>query len=127
MIEIIWKDTLLSDLNIMMYATNLIAWLTSLIAHKDEYRDVDLNGYMVVKEQTPGCSILVICNDIQSQKKVLDILQQPPEEFRDKYIARVPTNEPDPVKEQKKSENDDDDDDDEIEINLDTDSDSENR
>ena len=106
MIEIIWTETL-QEYEVMMCATRMLAWLAATLAQKDEYHDIDFNGYMVVKEkQKSGCSILLICGDPISQKRMLNILQQPPEEYKEKYIACVPCDEPNPVHEQTKEDPD---------------------
>lgn len=103
MIEIVWCET--STVNdYMLKATNLLAWLLTTINHQEEYRNIDFNGYMMVKDKTNGCATLLICGDPSSQKKLLTILQQPPEEYKEKYIARVPCDEPMPVHEQTEEE-----------------------
>ena len=113
MIEIVWTDNLHKDYEIMMCATNLISWLVTTIAQDEDYNKIVLNGFMLVKEVKGGCTSLLICDESESQKQLLKLLQQPPGEFKDRYIARIPSEEPDPVKEiQKENEDDDDDDDD---------------
>ena len=107
MIELVWTDRdRVVDYDIMMCASSLLAWLAATIAQNKENHDIDLNGYMIVKDQVNGCSILVIPGDPYSQKKLLYILQQPPEEYKDKYIARVPSEEPNPVHEKTEKETD---------------------
>lgn len=104
MIEIVWTDTVACDYDVMMCATSLLAWLTTTIAQNEENHDIEFNGFMVAQEKTTGCSILILCGDNpKNQKRVLKILQQPPEEYKDKYIARIPSTEPIPVEEQTKS------------------------
>ena len=115
MIEIVWLD----DYDAMMCASRLLAWLAALLAQKDEYHNIEFNGYMIVKEkekEKTGCSVLIICGDPISQKRILNILQQPPEEYKEKYIARIPCDEPNPVHEQTKEDSDQDD----IEISEET-------
>lgn len=107
MIEIVW----LEEYEVMMCASRMLAWLAATLAQKEEYHNIEFNGYMVVKEeekenQKSKCSILIICGDPVSQKRILNILQQPPEEYKEKYIARIPCNEPDPVHEQTKEDSD---------------------
>lgn len=106
MIEIVWTE-ILPDYEIMMCASRMLAWLATILAQKDEYHNIEFNGYMVVKEkQRKGCSILIICGDQISQKRILNILQQPPEEYKEKYIARIPCDEPNPIHEQTKEDSD---------------------
>ena len=103
MIEIVW----LEEIEAMMCASRLLTWLATTLTQKDEYHSIEFNGYMVVKEkQKSGCSILIICGDPISQKRILNILQQPPEEYKEKYIARVPCEEPNPIHEQTKEDSD---------------------
>ena len=99
MIELIWVDNLCKSYDVMMCVSGLLAWLSATIAQEEEYHDIQFNGYMVAKDKN-DCSVLLICSDPQSQKKMLKILQQPPNEYKEKYIARVPSQEPEPVKEE---------------------------
>lgn len=112
MIELIWKDSSLNEYENILQITNLLSWLVAIIRDKHE---IELNGFMVLKEKNPlTYSILLILGDENSQKQTLNILQQPPEEFKEKYIARIPCEEPNPVKEK----DDDSSDDDECELEL---------
>lgn len=100
MIELIWTDNLCKRYDVMMSVSGLLAWLTATIAQTEEYHSLKFNGYMVAQDKN-DCSVLLICGDLPSQKKLLKILQQPPNEYKEKYIARVPSQEPDPVHEEK--------------------------
>lgn len=105
MIEIIWKDETLRFYDAMMYTAGLLAWLTSKLAQEDELHDIDMSGYMVVKDKvTKKVSGLIFTGRPESQKKLVAILQQPPNEYKEKYIARVPCEEPEFVHEQAKEE-----------------------
>ena len=105
MIEIIWTDNKTLDYEAMLTASSLMAWLLATISQNEEYHTIDMNGYMLVNEKaissssTTGCSILILSGDIGSQTRILKILQQPPNEYKGKYIARIPYDEPEPVKE----------------------------
>lgn len=99
MIEIIWKDYVNHDYDLMMYASSFMTWLAVTLTEEKNH-EIEFNGYLIVKEKEKGCSILVISGNPESQKRILQILQQPPEEYKEKYIARVPCDEPDPVNEQ---------------------------
>lgn len=104
MIEIIWTDNKTIDYEAMLTASSLMAWLLATISQNEEYHTIDMNGYMLVNEKaisssSTGCSILILSGDIGSQTRILKILQQPPNEYKGKYIARIPYDEPDPVKE----------------------------
>lgn len=105
MIEIVWLEKYAA----MMHASRMMAWLAAALAQNEEYHNIEFNGYMIVKEEgkeKSGCSVLIICGDPVSQNRLLKILQQPPEEYKEKYIARIPCNEPDPVHEQTKEDPD---------------------
>ena len=98
MIEIIWKDKTSADYYIFTQVAAFMSMLAVTLA-KEENQDIKLNGYMIGREEKGGCSILMICGDFISQRKLMNILQQPPEEYKDKYVACVPCEEPNPVQE----------------------------
>lgn len=101
MIEIIWKNEDIDEYVALQHATNLFSWLvTAIVNLNKEHVEIVLSGYMLVKDRENKCTGLIICGDPVSQRKVLNILQQPPEEYKNKYIACVPCNEPDPVHEE---------------------------
>ena len=74
--------------------TNLLSWLAATIEENERYKDIDLSGFMILKNSKDGVAGLIICGDNTSQTKILEVLQQPPGEFKGKYIARVPAEEP---------------------------------
>ena len=106
MIELLWTNNLCVDYEVMMYAAGLMSWLASLLAQDEENHSVEFNGFMVAKEEKGGCAVVIICGNPQSQKRVLEIVQQPPEEYKGKYIASIPSEEPEPVNEMKTEEDD---------------------
>ena len=107
MIEIVWKDPLARDYDVIMCATSLLAWLTSTIAQNEEYHNIEFNGYMLAQEKTVGCSMLIYCGyNPENRRRLLNILQQPPEEYKGKYIAHTLSREPMPVEEQTDSNSD---------------------
>lgn len=110
MIELLWREQdKLADYNVMMHMTFVIAWLTSRIDEDEKNHDIQLNGYVTLndptKERFARISSLILCNK-KDEKKILEILQQPPTEYREKYIARVVCEEPNPVVEQTNEKND---------------------
>lgn len=105
MIEIIWRDETEAFFDVMMHMASLITWLTRTLAQDDELHDIDMSGYMVVKDKkTKKVSGLIFVGNPESQKKLVAILQQPPNEYKEKYIARVPCEEPISVQEETKEE-----------------------
>ena len=106
MIEIVWKDESLRFYDAMLYTAGLLAWLTTKLAQDDELHDIDMSGFMVVKDKkTKKVSGLIFTGSPESQKKLVTILQQPPNEYKEKYIACVPCQEPVSVHEQTEEEN----------------------
>lgn len=117
-IEITWKNT--SDISIfnIVDLSHFILWLLTTISKTPELqKDNGINGYVLLNDEKSNCGALLFVNK-KYQKKILDILQQPPGEFKDKYIACVPYEEPQSVKEISEEKNiinkDDDDDDDSL-------------
>ena len=104
MIEITWIDASTCEHETMMFMSNFIAWLCTTIAQDEKNRRIEYQGYMLVKEPSGKCSALILCGDMKSQTKILGLLQQPPEQFRGRYIACVPCEEPTPVKEESESD-----------------------
>ena len=98
MIELTWNDWTDRERDAMMYVTNLLAWLTTTLATDEAYQDVEMTGYMVVKDNMKILAVLIMCHD-ENQRKILKLLQQPPEEYRTKYIANILSEEPNPVEE----------------------------
>lgn len=98
MIELLWGNSdNCTRYDNMQAVGNLIAWLTTTIAMNEENHSIKLNGYIVVNEDDASTiSTLFICEK-ESQEKVLALLQEPPGEFKGKYIARIPSEEPTPV------------------------------
>ena len=107
MIELIWREYLARDCDTMMCITSLLAWMSTTIAQEEEYHSIKVNGYMCVKDQDQVISTIIICDNNESQNKLLKLLQQPPAEYKEKYTACIPSSEPIPVQEQKNDEDDD--------------------
>ena len=91
-------------------------WLLTTISKTPELeKDNGVNGYLLLNDEDSQCGALLFVNK-KYQKQILDILQQPPGEFKDKYIACVPCEEPQSVKEitEEKINNREDDDDEDL-------------
>lgn len=102
MIELLWKDIYDRDYDAMMYVANLIAWLTTTIADEEQQHKIQLKGFIVLRDNENTVSTLFIC-DGEDQTRLLKVLQEPPDEYKEKYVARVPCEEPLPVTEQSSS------------------------
>lgn len=106
MIEVIWKDEKFTEREAMMYLSQLIAWLSNEITTKKEYEDLTISGYIITYEKS---TVLIFPDkNTEKQKRILNILQQPPEEFKEKYIACIYSEEPKSVSERKETEVDED-------------------
>lgn len=98
MIELNWKNFLDRDEDVMMYVSNLIAWLTTTLATTEEYKHIKLSGFIVLLNKEHTISTLLLCED-KYQKELIKILQQPPEEYKERYEACITCEEPSPVAE----------------------------
>ena len=96
--EVEWNTGSLGDAlykSILVYATVCMEWLLTEISKSDE--PIELNRYILGKDKNiDGCSAHLICADDKSQERIFKILQNPPDEFKEKYIAHILYNEPDP-------------------------------
>ena len=113
MIELVVKDY--EDLEAMVLLTNLVGWLVTRIARDEDKRDIILNGFVILRDGKLELTGILVC-DGRSQKRVLEILQQPPDAYKEKYIARVVSEEPVLVEE--KCDDDKDKEDGEIPIKI---------
>lgn len=101
MIELIWQDYNCEKNQMMMCMTSLLSWFTNIITMSEQYHHLSINGYVVIKAPDGTFTGIVVC-DPEYQNELLKIIQQPPSEFRGKYIACIPSGnheEPMPVKE----------------------------
>lgn len=93
MIEVLWKNEKGDSLTqMMMKMTQLFSWLMKEI-HENKYH-INLKGYMILLDTEFVLSGLLLPGDKESQNQLIKILQQPPGEFTEKYIARIPAEEP---------------------------------
>lgn len=95
----------------MILLSNIIAWLTTEIAKsKDKEHPIMLHGYIIVYDEKAPIghyvSAMMFCEG-ENQRQISEILQQPPGEYKEKYIARTPTEEPEVVSEETISINSD--------------------
>ena len=96
MIDLTWvfeKDTRMNAIVIAEF----MVWLLKVLNEEDN-QDIIINGTMIFRDcEAPlKYSLLLMCEE-KKQKKLLQILQQPPGEFSGKYVACIFTKEPEPV------------------------------
>ena len=130
MIELIWKyKPLVSETENTLYlVASLLRWITSkldeiqLFSIDDAPCEVKLRGFFVVEQDDKSISILLVSENKKYQTEIMKILQQPPGEFKERYIARILCDEPIAVSEKKeeikKSDYDDDESDSGVEIEI---------
>lgn len=109
MIELLWKETKENYYRAMCDVAKLFAWLTSELLRLEETRketeeSIYLQGYTVLWDDAADApAILLFSNSLDraNQECLLKILQQPPGEFKEKYVACILSQEPDSVNEVK--------------------------
>lgn len=114
MIELLWKETKENYYRAMCDVAKLFAWLTSELLRLEETRketeeSIYLQGYTVIWDGAADApAILLFSNSLDkaNQERLLKILQQPPGEFKEKYVACILSQEPESVKEVKSEKED---------------------
>lgn len=93
----------------MVMISRIITWITTTLALEEEKRNLMLRGYIVLNDED-RISVLLICEG-EHEQRLLKMLQQPPGEYKDKYVACVLSEEPKVVEEktEEKSESESDD------------------
>ena len=105
MIEILLNDNIGGIREKFVFLAGFIAWLTKAThAVEDEEKlEILMEGYIILRDLPQHIGVVIICKD-ENNKKMLDILMQPPGEFKGKYIPYVSSEEPMPVQEKKEEE-----------------------
>lgn len=89
---------------------NILAWMMSSIKQleeqNEEQREAIIHGILIGKNEDRGYEALLVTNPT-TETTILRILNEPPEEFKGKYIACILSSEPEPVLENKESIDDD--------------------
>lgn len=89
----------------------IIEWLTMAILEKQSAEDsIALNGYISIVSMDGTVSSLLLC-DGENQKKIMTLLQQPPGEYKEKYVAYELNNDTQAAVEEEKEEKDEEDED----------------
>lgn len=99
MIEIYLQDPSECVKENMVLITSILLWLMQELK-KDEHKDIECSGFIMCDDEQgkKGMSALLFL-DTAVHKPVLQILMQPPEEYKGKYIACIPSKEPEVVAE----------------------------
>ena len=84
----------------MVWISKILLWLNGVLEDRE---DISMEGYMVARDQPKHVIVLLLVEE-KYHKQFIDVLFQPPEELKDKYIASVPIEEPCPVTEVKSEE-----------------------
>lgn len=84
--------------------TALIMWVVQTLEDDPEYSGVKLDGYTVVRDEVKQDIFTLLVCEHENQKKILELLKQPPNLYKEKYIARIINLEPEPVYEIKESD-----------------------
>lgn len=101
-------ELLLVDLFDFRLAFVLVSRICQWIAEQiKEREDIILEGVIIARDSPEHLTVLLLCENIYHEK-LLEILKQPPGEFVGKYIACVPAEEPEVVKEVTEEKKDDD-------------------
>lgn len=80
------------EVNALMLISNIIAWVTTTLSNEKGV-DATLDGYVVLRDKNQRFSALLVCEKT-SQEKMMKILQQPPNAYKEKYIACIVQDEP---------------------------------
>lgn len=120
MIELSWNfkeidDTVKHNIESYLVILNFMSWMMNTIKNEEDLQGINFNGILTLLDTNYKFVTLLMC-DHENQKKLLNILQQPPEEYKEKYVACVLSEEPQPV--QEKTEDDETDDDDNISVEV---------
>ena len=111
MIELQWLIDFPTAQEELHYISQFFEWLLNFIC--EQYKnDINIAGYIVADSRTEKPSSLIFCDDKttqetqQNHKKLLEILQQPDEKYKGKYIACILSSEPLPVEKREDEEDD---------------------
>lgn len=121
MLEVTWKKIYSKRTTTFARINDFLTWLLMELP-----TEIAISGWIiacqprVIPEATETFSILIFCEN-NSEDEILKIIQQPPGEFKEHYVACVFSSEPQPVQEVNIEKHDDKDGDEEEEIVFDSD------
>lgn len=84
----------------LILITRIIAWLLEEIDKnwKENYEQLVIPGYITYYDEDERKTFTILFCEGEDQKKIMNILQQPPGEYKGKYIACIPSKEPEVVR-----------------------------
>lgn len=88
MIELLWNEKNTNHWDVLININGFIAWLSGNL----KKTECNFNGFIVINDKTTKQFMILLCCDNDeknSQRKILNVLQQPEGEFKTKYVARV--------------------------------------
>lgn len=116
MIDLSWKPSETGE-RLFVQISTFLTWLVNVL----EKNKIEYHGFMTFDgfEGDEHNYHTMIFAEKDHAIKIIEILQQPPGEYKDKYIAKIPIVEPEPVQEMKEKDDEDDDCDSGVEIEID--------
>ena len=88
----------------LMLLNNILQWLAMIVTTNKENEGIVIDGTLCVYDSIkPRVAALVMCEGL-SEKRLNELLQNPPAEYKGKYIACIASEEPEVVSECKPDE-----------------------
>ena len=87
----------------LVMITRILTWISSTIALEKEKHELMMKGFIVLYDEGK-ISTLLITDDGEHQQKLLKMLQEPPGEYKEKYVACIMSEEPKVVEEKSDDE-----------------------
>lgn len=95
MIELLWKDIRdaqnITTFVMLKYMNDLISWLYNGINEKfsdTEKETTVFEGFLAITKRNSRAAFLLFTEG-EMEQKILELLQQPPDEYKGKYCARI--------------------------------------
>lgn len=101
MIEILLHDNIGATREKFLFIVKLINWITQIVV---DIPDPVLDGYVVLNDEPQHVGVVILTKR-NKDKQLLDILFQPPEEFKGRYTPCIVSEEPKPIVEKIENEN----------------------
>lgn len=97
MIQIDLKNKYCSLIDELRTINEIMCWLFGVMVDYPE-QELGLDGFVIARGNSGRTSALLICTN-KSEPMLVKVLNQPPEEYKEKYIAKIVNSETDPVQE----------------------------
>ena len=88
----------------LLLMNNILQWLALTISSSEENHDIRINGTLCVFDDSKKRMACLIMCEGPSQKRIQELLKEPPNEYKEKYVACITSEEPEVVYEQKGEE-----------------------